>query len=93
MVNGKIAVRYCGGCNPWYERGASVRGLQKQFPRLQLLNFDPAETYCAVLVVCGCPAQCAGQADLPTDLPRFVMAVPEDIERAAAFLEEINKEC
>lgn len=93
MENGKIAVRYCGGCNPWYQRGASVRELQKKFPKLQLLNFDPAEVYQAVLVVCGCPARCAGQADLPADLPRLVMAVQEDIECAAAFLEEINKEC
>ena len=87
----KIAVRYCGGCNPSYQRGASVRGLQKRFPHLQLLNFEPTDVYRAVLIVCGCSARCAGQADLPVDIPRLVMA-QEDIERAAEFLEKLSKE-
>ena len=88
----KIAVRYCGGCNPSYQRGASVRGLQKRFPHLQLLNFEPTDVYRAVLIVCGCSARCAGQADLPVDIPRLVMAAQEDIERAAEFLEKLSKE-
>ena len=82
----KIAVRYC------YQRGASVRGLQKRFPHLQLLNFEPTDVYRAVLIVCGCSARCAGQADLPVDIPRLVMAAQEDIERAAEFLEKLSKE-
>ena len=86
----KIAVRYCGGCNPSYQRGASVRGLQKRFPHLQLLNFEPTDVYRAVLIVCGCSARCAGQADLPVDIPRLVMAAQEDIERAAEFLEKLR---
>ena len=81
----KIAVRYCGGCNPSYQRGASVRGLQ-------MLNFEPTDVYRAVLIVCGCSARCAGQADLPVDIPRLVMAAQEDIERAAEFLEKLSKE-
>ena len=81
-----------GGCNPSYQRGASVRGLQKRFPHLQLLNFEPTDVYRAVLIVCGCSARCAGQADLPVDIPRLVMAAQEDIERAAEFLEKLSKE-
>lgn len=77
---------------PGYQRGASVRGLQKRFPHLQLLNFEPTDVYRAVLIVCGCSARCAGQADLPVDIPRLVMAAQEDIERAAEFLEKLSKE-
>lgn len=92
MENTKIAVRYCGGCNPGYQRGTAVRTLQKRFPHLQLLNFEPSAVYEAVLVVCGCSARCAGQADLPVDIPRLVMASQEDIESATEFLEKLNKE-
>lgn len=85
MEKNKIALRYCGGCNPRYDRINFVRRLQRQFPDLQMEVFEPRGEYQAVLVICGCSAQCAGQGDLPVHLPRFVMAVPGDYDRAAAF--------
>lgn len=82
-----VALRYCGGCNPRFDRRALVDSLEKQFPRLNLSPFCSGEDYDAALVVCGCPAQCAEQEDLPC--PRFVVSDPADHGRAAAFLADI----
>lgn len=87
----KIAIRYCGGCNSRYDRGAFARQIQERFPNLQLKIFNPWEEFLAALVICGCPARCAGQRDLPERLPRFVVAAAEDCERAAVFLNETTK--
>lgn len=79
-----IALRYCGGCNPRFDRRALADKLEKQFPQLKLSPFCGGMAYDAALVICGCPAQCAEKEDLPH--PRFVLSDPADCGRAAAFL-------
>lgn len=82
----KIALRYCGGCNSQYDRGAFVRKLEAAFPTVELRPYTPRKVYNAVLILCGCPSQCADQRDLPEDIPRFAAAMLADYDRAAAFL-------
>lgn len=55
-----VGVRYCGGCNPRYDRVAAVGQLARMFPGLELAPALPDTAYPAVVVVCGCPARCAG---------------------------------
>lgn len=55
-------VRYCGGCNPRYDRAALVHSLEVSFPEVPFEPFRPESDYIAVLAVCGCPAQCALRA-------------------------------
>nr|WP_325222885.1 hypothetical protein [uncultured Oscillibacter sp.] len=86
MNNLKIALRYCGGCNSRYDRGAFVRRLEAAFPSVTLRPYAPQEPFDAVLIICGCLSQCAQQKDLPENIPRFVAALPADYDRAAAFL-------
>lgn len=52
-----VGLRYCGGCNPRYDRVAAVERLRTQFPDLELRPAASGQE--AVLVVCGCPARCA----------------------------------
>ena len=90
MKNQEIALRYCGGCNPRYDRGAFVRELQKAFPQARITPFDPNMQYDAVLVICGCTAACAGQKDLPAGVPRFVVSEAEDFKAALSFLKQLD---
>lgn len=55
-------LRYCGGCNPRYDRVAAVERMRARLPAVELRPAGPGER--AVLVVCGCPARCAGVQDL-----------------------------
>ena len=58
----RVGVKYCGGCNPRYDRGALVRRLAAEFPGCA---FGPAEgPMDFVLVVCGCARACAEHAAL-----------------------------
>lgn len=59
----RIGIKYCGGCNPRYDRVAAVKELQQRYPEWKI---EPAgeggQEY--ILVVCGCTAVCAGHAHL-----------------------------
>ncbi len=55
----KVGVRYCGGCNPRYDRGGVF---QKIRDRLQDIDFEVAQEgveYDALLVIGGCTSCCA----------------------------------
>ena len=38
-AHGKIALRYCGGCNPRYDRIGLVEELKSRFPHLKMEPF------------------------------------------------------
>jgi 4-hydroxybutyrate CoA-transferase len=56
----KIGIKFCGGCNPRYDRGAYARTLSAQHRR----NGDEVEIvetdrfYDVVYVICGCGVAC-----------------------------------
>ena len=54
----KRAIKYCGGCNPRYDRVALVRKLEDRLGQ-KLPSVQPRDLYDEVYVVCGCSAQCA----------------------------------
>ncbi len=60
----RIGVRYCGGCNPRYDRVALVQRLQAFFPEQEFVPAESGGSYPAVLVVCGCTARCADVSGL-----------------------------
>ena len=55
----KVGVRYCGGCNPRYDRGSVFQEIQD---RMQDIDFEIAQEgveYDALLVIGGCTSCCA----------------------------------
>ena len=59
-----VGVRYCGGCNPRYDRVTFVQRLEKLLPEYRFEPFQPGERYDAALVVCGCKNMCANTSDI-----------------------------
>jgi len=57
-----VGLRYCGGCNPRYDRVAAVERLRAQLPKVGLCPAAPGQGI--VLVVCGCLVRCADVSDL-----------------------------
>ena len=57
---GTVGVRYCGGCNPRYDRVALLRQLEMLLPELDFVPATAGVSYDAVIAVCGCEARCAG---------------------------------
>lgn len=55
----KVGVRYCGGCNPRYDRGAMVSKIESDVPTCEFESAREGEKYDMLLVVGGCSACCA----------------------------------
>ena len=55
----KCGVKFCGGCNPRYERGEACRHIQKECDEIDFAHVNEEDTYDHLLVIGGCPACCA----------------------------------
>ncbi|MBP3736752.1 MAG: hypothetical protein J6I56_07000 [Lachnospiraceae bacterium] len=52
-----VFVRFCGGCNPRFDRNACLRELIQAFPDIRFLP-GSAENGQALLLICGCERMC-----------------------------------
>ena len=88
----QVGVRYCGGCNPRYDRVALVRRIGDFFPEAEFVTAQPGVKYQAVLVVCGCLARCADVSDLAVPAGRQIcLSGWEDLLPAKEKLTEALK--
>ncbi len=53
-----VAVKYCGGCNPRYDRGAALEKLKKRYPDIKFEGLDTKKKYDRILMICGCERTC-----------------------------------
>lgn len=54
----KIGVKYCGGCNPRFDRGQAVEELRQRLGAERVQPVREGEEYDVILLVCGCQARC-----------------------------------
>lgn len=60
-----IRIKYCGGCNPRYDRKAVTEKLRAAFPETEFVEIgDDGREFDHVIVLCGCPAACASHEEL-----------------------------
>ena len=55
----KCGVKFCGGCNPRFERGAVFRDFQNEITDIEFSHAVEGEVYDILLVIGGCTACCA----------------------------------
>lgn len=86
----KIGIKYCGGCNPRYDRTKEVEKLKKQFPQHEF-TYDPGKAACDIyLLVCGCMTACATSEGLAAR--RFVqLCSPQQFASFAGELLTANR--
>lgn len=58
MAEVTVGVRYCGGCNPRFDRVAGVEALARACPSVGFRAAEPGREYGVLLVVGGCTACC-----------------------------------
>lgn len=86
----KIGLRYCGGCNPRYDRVAVVKRLEEFFPEAEFLVAEEGKRYCAVVVACGCSSRCANVSGLAVPMGRLVyLSGWEDLLQAKERLRQL----
>ena len=83
----KIGVKYCGGCNPRYDRGGIFHAIES---RLKEAHFEHAEegvNYDALLVISGCTSSCASYEHYNYNNIVVHIKGTEDLDRAIKELE------
>lgn len=91
-----IGVRFCGGCNPRYDRGAAYRWIKSEMENnmsAEPCQLEPAAegtTYDALLIIGGCSNCCAGYDQFTNNGPVIKMWAEEDIPAVLAELQKVR---
>ncbi len=54
----KIGIKFCGGCNPFYERMATVKKYINEHPEYEFEFVREENEYDVIILVCGCMCRC-----------------------------------
>ena len=88
----KIRVKYCGGCNPRYDRKAVTERLRAAFPEDTFVEGgDDEGPFDHVIVLCGCSAVCASHEDLHGTHGKTVTGSEEECKSLEDILRAIPK--
>lgn len=60
----KIGIKYCGGCNPGFDRKRFVNLLKNEFVDITFENADKNTCYDLMMVISGCSRACVNKSDL-----------------------------
>ncbi|WP_296828194.1 MaoC family dehydratase [uncultured Megasphaera sp.] len=86
----KIGIKYCGGCNPRYDRSKEVEKLKKKFPQ-HTFTYDTENTICDFcLLVCGCMTACADTTGIAARQFRPLLT-PQQFSLFAKELEDLDQ--
>ena len=82
----KVGIKYCGGCNPTYDRVAAVKEMEERLrSRAELISWHD-ESADAVVIVAGCAASCVDGEPF-AGRPLWRINRPEDIDSVLKELE------
>ena len=81
----KVGIKYCGGCNPYYDRVALVRQLEKRLAgKVEFVSADNDDVD-LVLAVEGCNTACADLSPFDGNKIRVITQVKD----AESFIQEV----
>ena len=85
----RIGIKYCGGCNPVYNRGRQVKRLQEQYPEHEFDFAAGDMKECEIgLVVCGCVRACASVDGLAPKKKLFLLPTERSFSEVKTYLEQ-----
>lgn len=83
-----IGIKYCGGCNPRYQREAFVKKLKARFPSHTYVTLKEQKKCDIWLLVCGCPAACVSGEGLIALKQRFLLTSMKEFAGVEDYLKE-----
>ena len=86
-----VAIKYCGGCNPRFDRAAAAKRLAADFPGLTVEHARSGTAADLLVVLCGCPARCADVSSLSAAETLWVCR-SEDLQAVYDRLQRIQTE-
>jgi hypothetical protein len=90
-IRKKIGIKYCGGCNPTYERVEMVERVQSRLEdRFLFLRHDRQDLDVLVLIN-GCPRSCATENLDHKEVPYRSIVGEKDFETLIEWLTGLNE--
>lgn len=83
-------VKFCGGCNPRFERGEVLKKLKEHFAgRVDFMYAEEEAVYDILLIIGGCTNCCASYCEYETKKGNIMLWDPDHVERVVHELEHI----
>jgi len=87
----KIGIKYCGGCNPGYERVEMIQRVQFRFnDRFLFLRHDEPDIDVLVLMS-GCHRACAGKDLNTAKIPHCLVTGENDFDTLINWLKSLDQ--
>lgn len=86
----KCGVRFCGGCNPRYDRGEALNEIKKHFQDIDFVNATEGIPHDLLLVIGGCTNCCASYEQFDTKEGVLKMWDKTHIDRIYDEIEKKN---
>lgn len=86
----RVGVKYCGGCNPRFDRGELARKLRERYPQLEWENAKSGVFYDLLVVLCGCSAECASLDGLESRRDPIWVNDPSGLAQVEQILSQLQ---
>ncbi|WP_315115027.1 hypothetical protein [uncultured Clostridium sp.] len=86
-----IGIKYCGGCNPKYNRQKILSVIKDNYRNLNIKLAEEDEVYDLVIVLCGCTSCCADHKNLKYKYEKIIVKNENDYSNIVKVIENINK--
>jgi len=84
-------VKFCGGCNPRYDRGKALAALREYFKeKVVLVNAEEGVEYDFLLVIGGCTNCCASYCQYKAKKDIILMWSKDHLENAINKIEKLE---
>lgn len=74
----RVSIRFCGGCNPRYDRAETARKIKESFEDFTFVK--GSDEHDVRINLCGCPARCINE-EKETSLTVFNLTGWKEIEK------------
>ena len=87
----RIGIKYCGGCNPGYERVEMTERVQFRFnDQFLFLRHDDPDIE-GLILMSGCHRTCASQDVNPTEIPHCSITGENDFDTLINWLKTLDQ--
>jgi hypothetical protein len=86
----KVGIKYCGGCNPTYERVEIIQGVRFQLRDQFLFTRHDEKDIDALIIINGCPRGCAAQ-DLNQEVFFYSVTGESECDTLINWLKTLNE--
>lgn len=86
----KIGIKYCGGCNPHYDRTDVAKKLQRDFPQINVGSAASSPgAHDLIIVANGCHSACANHVGLNGKYGKVILTSGENYAALAEVIRQL----